>query len=522
MSRQALLDLLLSGGQSAARSRAFIDTIDDVAAAKLLAAAESGDMRSVMRAMADQTWGTAPARPVPQAPAPSGSRSPMSFEQRIAGDREIRRTIDSAGVPPAIRAAIDAGEPEAIMEAYRNAVRRGGVEDSIRELAKPADQVAAESIAGQFDRATAPVEFTRNQRQAALDSMRNNWPVPFDSTPDELMAALPELPQQHQRLIKAIAEGDDGNWLGFDYPSQAISAVLAEGPKNWDLSPAMRSAYDEYVSYFGSPSVRPSSLGPARQLDLPLSDDTRAAMDVAQEQSAAAAMFSPESGIRTASGEPAFNAWVRNHLDDSASVRNDAFAFDEVPPRPRAPTAPPRKSMRGRAAAAGAVGAGTAAYLLRPSGTAPATSEDSDVQSGGEADLAAETSPPPSILATDDVPEPTVVQAPVDYSMQARSLINRLNDMRRAAGGEVPEAPAMMAEINRLLAMGNKTRRATAVAAPQDDAGQLYQQAQSMIDQVNQMYRRGMSPNSPEVQRVMAQVRQLQARGDAIRNRRAG
>jgi hypothetical protein len=180
----------------------------------------------------------------------------------------------------------------------------------------------------------------------------------------------------------------------------------------------------------------------------------------------------------------------------------------------------PKNNRLAKGVGAGLAGA-AAAYWAANSGN-ELDNESAAFSSGGEADLAAETSPPPAIAATEETPEPTVVQAPQDYSLQARALINRLNDMRRAAGGEVPEAPAMMQEINRLMALGNQTRRATYAAAPQDDAGRMYQQAQALIDQVNQMYRQGMTPNSPQVQRLMAQVRQLQSQGDALRNRRAG
>jgi hypothetical protein len=131
------------------------------------------------------------------------------------------------------------------------------------------------------------------------------------------------------------------------------------------------------------------------------------------------------------------------------------------------------------------------------------------------ADLAAESRPLPDV-AVEEAP------APVDPSLQARQLIDDLNARRRAAGGEVPDAPQVMAEVNRLMEMGNQTRRATYVAAPQDDAGKYFQQAQGMIDQVNQMYRQGMTPNSPEVRQMMAEVRRLQQMGDSLRNRRAG
>ena len=183
---------------------------------------------------------------------------------------------------------------------------------------------------------------------------------------------------------------------------------------------------------------------------------------------------------------------------------------------PRTPK-PPTKSGRGAAVAAGAaaVGAGLALF--------PRDDEDASLTTDGTADLKAESKPAPQVAATKETPVPTAKKGPEDYSLQARALINRLNDMRRAAGGEVPEAPAMMKEINRLIELGNTQRRDPQYSHPQaDPARDPYQQARDLIARVNQMYRHGATPNSPEVQQIMRQVRQLQSQGDAIRNRRVG
>lgn len=419
----------------------------DAALAKRLEdAASMGDGGKALRTIVyDLQSGRAPARAVPEAPAPTGSRSPMPFEQRIAGDREIRKTIEEAGIPPALRAGVDAGDPEAIMAAYRGAGRRS-TEDSIRELAKPADQVAAEGIAGQFDRALRPGEREAYQRMA------------------------------------------DGQ------------SVVRRG----------EVSEDEYADLVTRDLAGQPFIAPARQMELPFDDAPRL----------------------SGADAPPINVADDTNLQDfiDQPMRGDGYIPDEPVVRASRTSAPPRSNRlaKGAAAAAALGGAAYWASQNRPAveqksaASAPMDDESPAVESGGEADLAAETSPPPAVAATADTPEPTVVQAPQDYSLQARALINRLNDMRRAAGGEVPEAPAMMQEINRLMALGNQTRRATMVAAPQDDAGRMYQQAQALIDQVNQMYRQGMTPNSPQVQRLMAQVRQLQSQGDAIRNRRAG
>ena len=417
-------------------------------AAKIAAAVDDGPEAVVDLANA-MLRGGRPATP----PAPAG-RDPMPFEDRIAGNTTLRKGLEELGI------STEGMSQEQVMDAAAKAFKADGAprgrpkqaapptplpssplagrvagrrprstEDSIRELAKPADQVAAESIAGQFDR---------------------------------------------------VIGGD----------------------------------------------------APTRQMELPLSDDVQRQMELAQEQAGAARLFSPQAGLKTVDGEPAFDVLMRRNMEASPQPKYDDFTFDEVPPRPASTTAPSRGfPKKAASAAAGIAGLGGAAYYMNRPGAPPPPSADASVPqsdetpavtSGGEADLVAESRPAPQVDATADVPEPTVAQAPRDYSMEARALINRLNDMRRAAGGEVPEARAMMAEINRLLELGNQTRRATMVAAPQDDASRLFQQAQALIDQVNQMYRQGMTPNSPEVQRAMAQVRQLQAQGDAIRNRRAG
>lgn len=176
----------------------------------------------------------------------------------------------------------------------------------------------------------------------------------------------------------------------------------------------------------------------------------------------------------------------------------------------------------GVAAAAGGLGMmampDTAPGASAKGPSTPAPEEDDLLTSGNPADLVEETRPAPKVPAMDDV-EPQVAKAPTDYSAQARVLINRLNDMRRAAGGEVPQAKEMTAEIERLLAMGNEQRREPDFQ-PADDASSLFKQAQELIDQLNAMYRDGLSPNSPQAQQIMAQVRKLQAEGDAMRNNR--
>ena len=169
----------------------------------------------------------------------------------------------------------------------------------------------------------------------------------------------------------------------------------------------------------------------------------------------------------------------------------------------------PINAPRGRgaltAAGATALGGGIAWNMWpREDGERPAIGDMTDT-SGTEA------------LAEEPRPVPATVEGPPDYSFQARELINQLNAMRRQAGGEVPEAPAMMAEINRLLDLSNKQKNAPGYEPPMPT--DYHGEAQRLIQKLNAMNQEigGMSPETP---RIMAEVRRLQALGDEQRNAR--
>ncbi len=156
----------------------------------------------------------------------------------------------------------------------------------------------------------------------------------------------------------------------------------------------------------------------------------------------------------------------------------------------------------------------------------PNENGDPPARGSSTADLAEESRPIPSVESTPDeapamptkaMPEATAPEMPPDYSFQARELMNKLNAMRRQAGGELPEAPQMMAEINRLMGMSNKQRNAPGYqpAMPTDHHGQ----AQMLLQKLNAM-RMEAGGEVPEAQQIMAEVRRHQAMGDQMRNAR--
>jgi hypothetical protein len=306
----------------------------------------------------------------------------------------------------------------------------------------------------------------------------------------------------------------------------------------------------------------------ARQADLPV--DTQEAMRLAQEQSGAARLFSPQAGLRTTDGAPAFDRFVSDNLPPpaapdmdlgtplwdqmsrsagaydnllkgrTANLRNQPFAkpAQAAIQEANANSAKMRAAMAESAqrgelmqdagligagvAGAGALGAGALA-LSGAGGTPPAAAtppaprpapapkpaeapadKEPLTSTGGTADLASEARPAPS------------VQASTDPREQAQELIAQLNQMRRQAGGEVPEAKQMMAEINRLLALSNTARNAM-TSQQASGSSDPHSQAQALIAQLNDM-RRKAGGEVPQAQQIMAEVRRLQAMGDQQRN----
>ena len=232
---------------------------------------------------------------------------------------------------------------------------------------------------------------------------------------------------------------------------------------------------------------------------------------------------------------------LRNQNPQIAAIAGDGIRTqDAASAAARQADAVRARGMREGAAELGVAGAIAGAGLMLPSGGE--RSADAVTDTGGAAELAAESRPAPEVTAEDEEavftdrfkrqylareakraappamqPSMEPAAAPADYSFQARELMNQLNAMRRQAGGEIPEAPQMMAEINRLLGMSNKQKNAPGYqpAMPTDHHGQ----AQMLIQQLNAM-RRKAGGEVPEAQQIMAEVRRHQAMGDQMRNAR--
>jgi len=184
------------------------------------------------------------------------------------------------------------------------------------------------------------------------------------------------------------------------------------------------------------------------------------------------------------------------------------------------------------AGGAAAIGASYVASQMAPSAP-PAAAKTAGVDStSGTAELANESRPVPEVNAEDEAAftekfkrqyterenkRQAMGQGGYDYRAQAKQKIAQLNEMRKRAGGEVPEARAMMAEINGLLEKADA--QANARTTPQRqrvvkaNPGDPRAQASLLIGQLNDM-RRQAGGEVPQAQQIMAEVRRLHALAD--------
>lgn len=74
-----------------------------------------------------------------------------------------------------------------------------------------------------------------------MDLLVEKWQreLPDDLEFDELLDNLEVFSPQEQRFLKAL---DRDDWLGADYPAQAVEELRSGDPRAWDLSPGTKSA----------------------------------------------------------------------------------------------------------------------------------------------------------------------------------------------------------------------------------------------------------------------------------------
>jgi hypothetical protein len=151
-----------------------------------------------------------------------------------------------------------------------------------------------------------------------------------------------------------------------------------------------------------------------------------------------------------------------------------------------------------------------------------------DEYAGSTAELANESRPAPVVTPSEDSEKAFTEKFKRQYlerdpRQQADRMIADLNERRRKAGGEVPEAPQMLQQINQLLATADERRnsrtpgqvQAAAAGSPNDP----HAQASALLADLNAR-RQQAGGEVPDSQKVLAEVRRLQQKGDDMRNAR--
>lgn len=179
-----------------------------------------------------------------------------------------------------------------------------------------------------------------------------------------------------------------------------------------------------------------------------------------------------------------------------------------APPTRRPAADSPGRRVAGRAAAGAAALAAGVALQSRRAG-------ESESAGMSTADLAAEQNPPPQVMTKE--PEPIAPPA-LSPREQALAMIAELNRMRREAGGEVPQAGQMMREIDRLMNMSNQAA-ASASRGEVAVGGGPREQAQTLLSQLNDMRRRA-GGEVPQAQQILREVSRLNSMSDRQTNAR--
>jgi hypothetical protein len=391
-----------------------------------------------------------------------------------------------------IKKALDAGvitpdmQPDAIYKAVSEMAT--GARPKLPQITDQAGQSVRDLVV----KPTGMIPFDNGARGFQMGANTTTTPATAPSPGTGMVPATPRgLPGPQQPRIETTAgvpvrrnPGDDVNPFGMsesslDEPSDAWDAMS----RQWsEMNPLTLDANGQIVAAPGRGLPAPAQ----GRLPAPGSKDIP---DPSYPK--------PDSPVppRGYEGAPGGGGGGRG--------KGPVAGADAYGPNPRKPSpyqaggavVPPKASTKGswRGPLAAAAGLGGAAALYNLTDT------------GGTSELAAESKPLPASTPT------------TSYRAQAQALIDQLNQMRRAAGGEVPQAKAMMAEINRLLDLSNKQRNAPSQGAPRQGtmnasqaAAHFRQEAQDQIDRLNTYRRNGQI--TPEVDRqMMQQINHLHA-----------
>ena len=155
------------------------------------------------------------------------------------------------------------------------------------------------------------------QRSTPFAEMRRKFleEIPEDAEFDELMDLVAEghFSPQQERVLKAL-EADD--WLGFDYPSQAISEAYSSNLKNFDPSPELVESV-KGSGYLYEIDVPDEDIAKMLDWDAPLSKQPESVKRVILDSPAAKQFEKQMNDAREAFGVDAAPDWMDDYTGQS-------------------------------------------------------------------------------------------------------------------------------------------------------------------------------------------------------------
>lgn len=491
------------------RGQNLLNAADPALRARIDAAVEAGDQAALRKILAENIGLSDAPKPKKAAEAPRPQDLPAA--QRLGVDPNVR-----LGVRDELGPMGDMPTPQ-VLDAYRQLNDAGGAEGLLGRLGETAPRPQYQidlppsmrvSTIGQTHAINAPVgtpsAVDNSLRKAYTSQMPDASPGSRAMDPPPGWKNDPEAPgyeAPRQQPDATPDDGADGMWdpeYLAELDARGIPYTIGDdGLLRRGEAPRAPEPPDDLYRYIadGRSVVRRGAVSEADYADLVTND--------LQRQPFIERAPEPPRDPQLDAIADDYNARPRRggmneRMDRARKAASDVLRRSGIPAAAAGLGAAMWSQMQNTAEAPNVAAAGL-----------PAAPE-ADPPAATTADLAAETSPPPSVQTP-----------PMSPREQAQILIDQLNQMRREAGGEVPEAGVMMKEINRLMSMSNQTMAAASrgeVATGGDDP---HTQATRLLAQLNQM-RAAAGGEVPQARQMMAEITRLQRMGDAQRNRRAG
>lgn len=435
-------------------------------AAKLNAAAQimedTGNKTPLLKLLASKEvgqWSATPARKAPQGTGRPPSRDPVSFEDRIAKNTTLRSGLEEIGV--STEGMTQEQVLEAAAEAFRNEGKRGRKAKIPQPVAPPPRQMElplGDRTSQVLDRLQGP---PTQYQPTAPEVISQQFDDIFRA---DVMPARPEGPG-----MSTLTYGQREAMNPPRAPQPSYDEMMEKARRNAEsggtrINNKLQGMVEEVEGI--QQRSRPPGPFDGVEAEAPRDPNYELGSEDWMAMSGAADRSRPRRQTGNLRHQP------ERQLQDIA-IQDDAARAAKA--REPAPSYAREAAMGGSIAA----GVGGGLYLMNQpqsasTGDEPPMMDDAPAidSTGGTADLAAETSPPPMIGA-EMVPDITASPEPFsagtmdygpsinfDYAGMARDKIRQANELQLQYGRQTPESLALIREADALYRRAAEERRA--------------------------------------------------------------